>query len=263
MSNLVMANCGVSVEFEGGDYIDFDGQLASFKAASEADIHEENVIGKNFPLHTMIGMKGSVDITGLRMRNPGAGRSFLREVHVDDLSDAFFVVMHHGGALMGPCGYIKVKSGDVMDGDGVFKLDATALGENKPDFEFFRYGTLIPVSPNSARNSWKGVGSGAYPNPVVNQLAVINVVAPGNLTQLKIEYRKDTVTWELSAKKSGANVIAGITRGKMLNTTTEPHAPIATADLTGGTNRQWRVVTTPSNPNAQAKFYVGLIHLFS
>lgn len=249
-TDFVTAQCNVAVHFDGGEYVNFGGEIASFKPTMEANLAEEVVADRTFPHYTLTGMTGGIQITGLR--TDGAADEFYDELHVEAHRDAFFSVIHKAASMLGPCGYVKLRSGDIMDSDGVFKLDGAGAAMPGEGFEVWRYGTILPRTLNAWRNA---DGTNGYPLPSANQLAVINVIDPASMTQLQVEYRKDGTTYSLAAAEEANRVVAGITRGYLMSGQNR----VPTAALTGGTNRQWQIRTAGSTG---AVFYVGIIHQF-
>ena len=246
MTDFVMAQCDVSVHFVGGDYVNLGGELASFKPTMEASLAEEIVIDRTFPHLTLTGMTGGIDITGLRT---GRADEVYEEIRVQNHRDAFFAVMHKTARMLGPCGFVKVKSGDIMDADGIFKLDGAGVAMPGDGFEFWRYGTILPRTLNAYTNQ----GVDGFPAPVGEQVAVINVVDPGSLTSLEIWLNKGTDTYTLAAREQSGNVVAGMSYGYLESSS---NARVPSSNLTG---YRWRI---SASGQTGAVFYIGLVHLF-
>ena len=250
MTNYSVANADVSLQVVGGAYINLGGEIASIKPALEANFAEEPVYGREFPHYTMTHLSGGLDVSGLRLGDT-AGDPFYDELHVENNTRAFFVVEHIAAGFMCPAGYIELKSGDIMDGDGVFKIDGGSMAVSQDNFEEWRIGSILP----STRNTWNNQGAqgGRWPAPVGGQLAVINVINPGSLTALELQLNKGGNTFRLAAQKDGGSVRAGITRGPLLNGT----ARVPSSSLTG---YRWRISSTGTA--GSLKFRISVIHLF-
>lgn len=248
MTDFTMAACDVSVEIVGGDYINFGGELASFKPSVEATFAEEIVFDQVFPHYTLTGLTGGIEITGLR--TGAASDELYSELHVDERRQAFFAVMHKNAKMLGPAGYVMLNKGDIMDSDGIFKLDGAGAAMPGDGFEEWRFGTILPRTLNQYRNQ----GSNGFPAPVGNQMAVINVIKPGGLTALSVQLNKSSDTYTLAAKEKSNRPVAGLTRG-YLQKSDNSRVP-----STGLTGYRWRIATTGTATNAV--FYIALIHLF-
>ena len=245
-TDFVMAQCDVSVQFVGGDYVNLGGELASFKPSMEAVLAEEIVVGREFPHYTLTGMTGGIEISGLRT---GRADEVYEEIRVQHRQDAFFAVMHKEAMMLGPCGYVKLKSGDIMDSDGIFRLDGAGVAMPGDGFEFWRYGTILP----QMLDVWKNQGVDGFPAPVGDQLAVINVIDPANATRLEVELNKGPNTYRLEAREESGSVVAGISYGYLESS---GNAQVPSSNLTG---YRWRIRTTGATG---AVFYIGLVHLF-
>ena len=245
-TDFVMANADVSVQFVGGEYVNLGGELAKFKPDMEGQLAEEAVYDRRFPHYTLTGMTGGIEISGLRT---GRADEVIDEFHVQKRRDAFFCVMHKTAMMLGPCGFVKVKNADIMDSDGVFKLDGAGVAMPGDGFEVWRYGTILPRT----LNTWTNQGVGGFPAPVAAQLAVINVINGQGLTQLEIELNKGTDSYVLAADESAGLVTNGITYG-YLETAADDKVPAT--NLTG---YRWQIRTAGASG---AVFYIGIVHLF-
>ena len=248
-SDFVLAETRASLQFVGGVYVDLGGEIVELSPDLEAVTDEQHVIDREFPVVTVTHEDGSLTLTGLR--SGAAGKAAYKAIRVDEDRDAFFAIMNFSQKFLGPCGYIKVKSGNLVNANGVVRLNGENPAQPGDHFETWRYGTVLP----RRLNSWNNQGANGFPAPVAGQLAIIDVVAPGNMTQLRLELNKSSTTYQLEAAIDNSAVIAGITRGSMA-TNADPAVPVPANDLTG---YRWRIVTTPSSPTG-AEFYIGLFH---
>lgn len=250
MTDFTTAKCDVSVHFVGGEYVNFGGEIASFKPSIEANFADESVYDRKFPYYTMTGLTGGIEISGLR--TGATGDEYHKEIHQENENEAFFCVMHKDARMMGPAGYIMVKNSDIMDSDGVFKIDGSGVAQNRAGFEVWRFGTILPRD----LNTWRNQGSNSFPAPVAAQMAVINVIEPGSLTDLSIELNKGGATYTLKAVEESNRPVSALTRG-WLGTNANPPVRVPASSLTG---YRWRIRTSGSANNAE--FYIGLVHLF-
>ena len=249
MTDFLTADMRTSIEFDNGGYIDLKGEIAQFEPSIEAQLDEQYVEGRSFPVVTYTGLTGGITITGLRTDT--AGVDVYEEVNENSRRTAFFACMNTSSMFMGPVGKIMVKNNKIVGENGVFRINGENAALPADNFTNFRYGTLVPTGTvNTSRNQ----GSNGFPAPVGNQIAIIDVVKPGALTQLEIQLIKSSNVYKLAAKENAGSVVAGITRGPMLRGTNR----VPGTSLTG---YQWRIVTSGSVANTE--FYIGLVHLFA
>lgn len=245
-----MATARVSLQFEDGGYVDLGGDLATFKPSLEATLAEEVVYGRTFPHYTMTGLTGSLDIGGLR--TSPTGLAYYKEYVNPKEQRAFFCVIHKNAMVLGPCGYVTIKNSDILDKDGVFKVEGGAVASPGDDFETWRYGTVLPRT----MNKWVNQGEDGFPAPVANMVALIDVVDPGDLTALSIQLNKASDTYSFAAAVDSGKVARGISTGALVTGGASP-AGVPGDDLTGF---RWQIVS--GGAGSSATFYACVLHLF-
>jgi len=216
-NKFTMAAAEVVLQVQGGEYLNLGGDLASFKPSIEATISEEEVYGREYPHYTMTGLTGGVEITGLR--TGVNGDAIYSELHIEGHRDAFFAVFHTQAGMVGPCGYVKLASGDIMDADGVFRIDAQGAGYGQPGFEQFRHGTLLPSNLVGAAYE---AGTNGTPVAAAEQAVVVDVAAMGGLTSIDVGlYKDNNFSHPYSFTVSERGLYAGVLENSSNQRTTE------------------------------------------
>lgn len=247
MASFTLADTIIALQI-GDDYINPTGQIASARPEFRAVLAEFQHIGEEFPTYVLTGYEGSLSLSGILLDSDDDNAKTLYEHGADTANRraAFFAFMIPSENTMGPCGYIRMSDQNIVDSDGVFVLDEGNVAVPDDGFERWLGGDVPNITYGTSRRG----GTNTWPEAKANQLAVINVVKSGNLTNLRLRYSRNGRNYDLQARKKSGAVVKALSVGFLKQSGNN----VRSADAGAG---NWLVTPTPSNPSG-AEVYIGV-----